>query len=108
MAHSQYDACLIDSGNCCTPSVRACITRSHVRVVRSSPALGSYPDDVLGGILDVAGLAVHAVLRVDLQLVGALGVFHELVYAGGAIAALGTCVFREIDLHRDARVLESE
>src|SRR5262245_24092471 len=40
---------------------------SHVRIVRSAAALGSDPDDILRRILDVAGLAVHAVLRVDLQ-----------------------------------------
>src|SRR6476469_4221272 len=40
---------------------------SHVRVVRSSPALRNDPLDVLAWILDVAGLAMHAVGRVDLQ-----------------------------------------
>src|SRR5258706_5000738 len=39
----------------------------HVRVIRAAAALGHDPDDVLLRILDVAGLAVHAVLGVDLQ-----------------------------------------
>src|SRR2546426_12776022 len=39
----------------------------HVRVVRPAAAFGRDPDDVLQRILDVAGLALHAVLRVDLQ-----------------------------------------
>jgi hypothetical protein len=41
-----------------------CQTLSHVRVVRTAGAL-RHPVDVLVGILDVAGLAVDAVLRVD-------------------------------------------
>ena len=47
------------------------------------------PDDVLRRVLDVAGLAVHAVLRVDLQAVVAVVVLHELVDAGRAVAARG-------------------
>src|SRR4051812_22373945 len=39
---------------------------SHVRIVRSARPLGGLPVDVLVRILDVAGLAVDAVLRVDL------------------------------------------
>jgi hypothetical protein len=40
---------------------------SHAVVDRSFAALRRHPVDVLRRILDVAGLAVHAVLRVDLQ-----------------------------------------
>jgi hypothetical protein len=57
-------------------------------------ALGRDPDDVLRRILDVAGLAVDAVLRVDLQTLAAIGIGDELVDAGRAVAALGT---RELD-----------
>src|SRR5690606_14330882 len=55
---------------------------SHVRVVGPAATLGRDPVDVLGRILDVAGLAVHAVLRVDHKTgIGArLGVVvHHLV-----------------------------
>src|ERR1700730_3258329 len=38
---------------------------SHVRIVRPTTAFGRDPHDVLRRILDVARLAVHAVLRVD-------------------------------------------
>src|SRR3954470_596000 len=38
---------------------------SHVRVVRPATTFRRHPFDVLRGILDVAGLAVDAVLRVD-------------------------------------------
>ena len=43
------------------------IRASHVRIVRPAAALRHHPDDVLRRILDVAGLAVHAVLEIDLQ-----------------------------------------
>ncbi len=39
----------------------------HPHVVRPAAAFRRDPDDVLRRVLDVAGLAVHAVLRVDLQ-----------------------------------------
>src|SRR5258707_13265317 len=39
----------------------------HVRVVRPAAPFGRHPDDVLPRVLDVARLAVHAVLGVDLQ-----------------------------------------
>src|SRR5262245_29879643 len=38
--------------------------RLHVRIVRASRPFRHDPVDVLGHVLDVAGLAVHAVLRV--------------------------------------------
>ena len=34
------------------------------------PSLRGDPDDVLRRVLDVIGLSVHTVLRVDLQVVG--------------------------------------
>ena len=43
------------------------VARSHVRVVRAAAALRHRPHDVLLGVLDVAGFAMHAVLRVDLE-----------------------------------------
>src|SRR5688572_31906508 len=41
---------------------------SHVRIVRTAAAFGRHPLDVLLRILDVAGLAMHAVLSVDPEL----------------------------------------
>src|SRR6478672_5586355 len=40
---------------------------SHVGIVRAAAPFGHDPLDVLPRVLDVAGLAVHAVLGVDLQ-----------------------------------------
>src|SRR4051812_26846418 len=79
--------------------------RSHADVVRSAAAFGRDPDDVLRRVLDVAGLAVHAVLRVDLQPVGVVGVLHVFVDAGGAVAAFRAGVYGQVHLHRDCRIL---
>src|SRR3546814_18286680 len=46
---------------------------SHVRIVGAAAALRRDPDDVLGGILDFAPLAVNAVLRVALPPWAAAG-----------------------------------
>lgn len=40
---------------------------SHARVPGATTALGGRPHDILGRVLDVAGLAMEAVLRIDLQ-----------------------------------------
>ncbi len=41
----------------------------HARIVRSATTFGRYPNNILCRILDVAGFAMHAVLRIDLQAV---------------------------------------
>jgi hypothetical protein len=60
--------------------------------------------DVLQRILDVAGLAMHAVLRVDLQPPPAGIISHEFVHSGGAVARLGAVVLGEIDPDGDSRI----
>src|SRR5882672_2489991 len=82
--------------------------RLHVRVVRSASALWRDPNDVLGRVLDVAGLAVDAVLRVDLETVGAVIVVDEFVHARRTVAAFRACVFREVQGDGDGRVLENQ
>ena len=82
---------------------RAGARRSHVGVVRPVAALGRRPVDVLERILDVAGLAVDAVLEVDLEArVGAVLVAQHLVDPGRAVALGGLGEAREVDLDRDA------
>ena len=76
------------------------ISELHAGVVRPAAAFGRDPDDVLRRVLDVAGLAVHAVLRVDLQAVGVVVVLHELVHAGRAVAASGPAYLARLMLHR--------
>ena len=43
--------------------------RLHAGVVRSAAAFRCDPDDVLRRVFDIAGLAMHTVLRIDLQAV---------------------------------------
>src|SRR3546814_18727954 len=79
----------------------------HIGVIWAAATLRHHPFDVLPGILDVAGLAVHAVLRVDLQArVRAVLVAHDLVHARRAVALLGRIVLREIALDREVGVDE--
>src|SRR5688500_2539384 len=82
-------------------------SKLHVRVVRPAAALGGDPDDVLPRILDVAGLAVHAVLRVDLQPGRAVHL-DELVDLGRAVALLGAGILGEIHLDRNGGVLQRQ
>src|SRR6266851_2015102 len=71
----------LDMGSIVTPRA----SRSHIRIVRPAAALGRNPGDVPIGILDVASLAVHAVLRVDHES-GRASLLHPFVDAGRAIA----------------------
>ena len=57
---------------------------SHVGVVGTATAFGGYPHDVLSGVFDIAGFAMHAVLRVDLQSV-ATGIVNKLIDTGGTV-----------------------
>src|SRR5437870_4818303 len=82
---------------------------SHVGVHRTFATLRRYPDDVLGRVLDVTCLAVHAVLRIDLQArIRPIAVTNNLVHARGAIALLGCIVELEIDLHRHVCIPEPQ
>src|SRR5690606_34686656 len=80
--------------------------RLHPVVDRALTALRSDPHDVLCGVLDVAGLAVNAVLRIDLQAILAVVVLDELVHHGGAIARLRAAVFGQVDRDRYRYVLD--
>src|SRR5262245_66006366 len=65
--------------------------RSHVRIARPAPALGGNPGDVLIRVLDIAGLAVNAVLRVD-HVAGPTPLLHPFIDTGRAIARRRTTV----------------
>src|SRR5690242_15896541 len=74
---------------------------SEVGVVRPRPAFRRDPVDDLVRVLDVAGLAVHAVGGVDLQALARL-VGDDLVHAGRAEARARVGVF--LGALRDADV----
>src|SRR2546422_761674 len=62
----------------------AAIGSLHVGIVGAAAAFRRDPDDVLLRVLDIAGLAVHAVLRVDPQARRGLEI-HELIDTGRAV-----------------------
>src|ERR1041384_6241884 len=77
----------------------------HIWIVRPAAAFGDHPVDVLGRVLDVAGLAVHAVLRVYLQArVPARRIAHDLVDPRRAVALFRRLVLRQVDPDRHRRI----
>ena len=66
-------------------------------------------ESVSVNVLDIAGFAVNAVLRVDLQLrVGAVVFGDDLIDTGRAIALLGRIVLGQIDRDRHRFVLQGQ
>src|SRR4051812_36071973 len=80
----------------------------HVRVIGASAAFGSDPVDVLGRVLDVASLAVDAVLRVDLEPGFTVLALHEFVDACRTITLFGPCIYRQVDCCGYVGVLERQ
>ena len=81
----------------------------HIGIIRAAAAFRGYPDNVLGWILDVACLAVNAVLRVDLQSrIAAIVVSHDLVDAGRAIALFRRIIEREVCVNWYRCILEGQ
>ena len=68
----------------------------HHAVFGASSAFRWYPDDIFIGIFDITGLAVNAVLRVDLEARGAIFVFNHFVDPGRAVALRRLVVQRQI------------
>jgi uracil-DNA glycosylase len=81
---------------------------SHIRIVRPAAALGRDPFNVLGHVLDVAGLAVDAVLGVDLQARIAFLDADVLIHPRRAVPLLWPCIERQVDPRRHRRVLQHE
>src|SRR5437868_13694948 len=80
----------------------------HVRIIGASTAFRGDPIDVLCGILDVACLAVDAILGVDLKPRFTTVAFNELVNACRTIALFGSGIYRQIDCRRYVSVLERQ
>lgn len=77
----------------------------HVRIVRPVAPLRDCPVDVLARVFDVAGFAMHTVLKVDDELLFAV-FFDHFVNARWAVSLRGLCVFGQVDPDRDAGVFE--
>ena len=80
----------------------------HSRVIGPTPPLGRNPDDVLRRVLDVTGLAVHTVLRIDLQAVRVVRVLHKLIHPGRAVTRFRPRIRGQIDPDRNRRVLQRQ
>src|SRR5436309_5635116 len=84
----------------------AAIGSLHVGIVGAAAAFRRDPDDVLQRVLDIAGLAVHAVLRVDPQARRGLEI-HELIDTRRAVALLRPGIDLQI-LQGYGRILERQ
>ena len=73
---------------------------SHIGIVRPIPALRCGPVDVLARVFDIASLAMHAVLEIDLEL-GIRALANHLIDACRTIALRGFVKFRQIDRNRN-------
>src|ERR1700730_11737815 len=84
---------------------------SHIRIVRAAAALWGHPIDVLRRVLDVARLAVDAVLRIDhktrIALFRLVAIDH-FVDGGGAVEPRRLAIFRQVSLNRNRRILEEQ
>src|SRR3954447_25195703 len=80
----------------------------HVRIIGPSAAFGGDPVDVLGRVLDVAGLAVDAVLGVDLQPRLAIRSLDKFVNSRRAIPLFGPGIDGQIDRGGYVRILERQ
>src|SRR5439155_17303390 len=87
----------------------ALLSSSYIRIIGAAAAFRHHPVDVLLRILYVAGFAVDAILRVDLQpLFAARRVVDDLVDAGRTIALFRRVVEPIVDADRQRRILEPE
>src|SRR5207302_4068661 len=82
-------------------------TNSHAVVIRAAAALGWNPGDDLIGILDVAGLAVHAIGRVQADALAIRGgrVVHHLVDVGWTEVLAGAAEFLDAALFANVGVV---
>src|SRR5690554_467071 len=77
----------------------------HVRIVGATAAFRRYPGDVLGRVLDVAGLAVNAVLGVDLEpLAATVVLLNHLIHTSRAVTLGRLVVPGQVFLDRNLRI----
>ena len=88
--------------------IRASHGLLHPGIIGATAALGTDPVDILARVLDIAGFAVDAVLRVDLKFRIPFIIAHDLVNACRAISLRRLGVQRQIDHDGNAGVRELE
>ena len=78
-------------------------------IIGGATPLGGHPVNILAGALDVAGLAVDAVLSVDLQTwAGLVLTRHKLVHSGRAESLFRAVKQGQVPLHRYTVVSQRE
>src|SRR5438477_16080 len=80
----------------------------HVRIIGASAAFWGDPIDILGRVLDVACLAVDAILGVDLKPRFTAFTLDEFVNARRAVSLLWAVVDRQVDRRGYVGVLERQ
>src|SRR5690606_26640052 len=78
----------------------------HIRIVRTTGTLWSNPGDVLGRVFDITGLAVYAVLRVDLEALFAFCSFNNFVHPSRAVALRRFIPLRQVNAQRNGSVFQ--
>ena len=84
---------------------------SYIGIIRPAAALGRRPVDVLLGVLDVAGFAIDAVLRVDDEtrvLARSFIAIDHFIDAGRTIEPRRLAISRQIDADGNRRVLQAQ
>ena len=78
---------------------------SHIQIGGAAAALGRYPGNILLRVLDVAGLAMDAILIVDPEVrVITIAIVEDLKYPCRAITLRGLIKERQVDPDRNGRV----
>ena len=72
----------------------------HRAVIRATSPFRYDPINILGRILDIAGFAVNAVLRVDLKLTAAIALSDDLINPCGAITLRRLVIKGKVCLYR--------
>ena len=80
----------------------------HVGVIRSIAPLRNHPIDILARVLDVACLAMHTVLEINLKPWVFSVLRDDLIDARRAIALRGFGEFRQVYIDRHIRVFQMQ
>src|ERR1041384_1114051 len=77
----------------------------HIRIVGATAPFGRDPGDILRRILEVAGFAMHAILRIDLKL-GTGAFLDYFINARRTVALRRLCILGQIDRNGNGRIAQ--
>tara|TARA_B100000686_G_C16475788_1_gene804530 strand:+ start:587 stop:859 length:273 start_codon:yes stop_codon:yes gene_type:complete len=80
---------------------------SHIWVIGATTTLWHNPIYILAGVLDIASLAVYAVLGIDLKLRRTFLNPYDFVNSSRTITLFGSIKLRKIETNRNPVVLEA-